>query len=182
VTIQDALKRVRSVRQYADRAVDEAIILRILDAGRWAGSAKNTQPWRYLLVQERATLERLASCGHYASHVAHAAFAVIVVMPSGGFADFDAGRTIQNMLVSAWAEGVGSCVVTLSDEAQVREILGVPENYQVRHCVAFGYALEGVEAQVEGQPLRKVLANMGRKPIETLLHRERWDADNQSEA
>lgn len=181
MSIVDTIKRVRSVRQYADRPVDEAVILRILDAGRWAGSAKNTQPWRYLLVQERATLERLASCGQYASHVAQAAFAVVVVMPGGGFADFDAGRTIQNMLIAAWAEGVGSCVVTLSDEARVREILGVPENYQVRHCVTFGYALEGVEPQVEGQPLRRVLANMGRKPLETLLHRERWDTNKESE-
>jgi nitroreductase len=166
--ILNFVKRVRSVRQYQDKPVEEQTILRILEAGRWSGSAKNVQPWRYILVQDKARLKRLSECGRFATHMPDAAFVVVVAMPEGSFADFDAGRTIQNMLIAAWGEGVGSCVVTLHDEAQVREVLGIPEGYTVRHTVTFGYPPEG--------PLQPAnLPNRGRKPIEEILFREGWD-------
>lgn len=60
-----AITTLRAIRQYRDAQVDDAIITRILEAGRWAGSAKNTQPWHYILVTRRDTLNHdvLASLG-----------------------------------------------------------------------------------------------------------------------
>ena len=52
---------------------------RILEAGRWAGSAKNTQPWRFIVVRNRETLNRLSGCGNYASHLREAPLAIVVV-------------------------------------------------------------------------------------------------------
>lgn len=170
-----AIKTLRSVRQYRDASVDDAIISRILDAGRWAGSAKNTQPWRYILIKRRDTLAKLAAFGRYASHLCGAAFAIVVVTPPATRAEFDAGRTIQNMLLAAWADGVGSCVVSLQQELEVKQLLGIPDRYKVQQAIAFGYPEPGAVPTIEGRPLKDVLASMGRKPIGELVHEERWD-------
>ncbi|MFO7166920.1 MAG: nitroreductase family protein [Chloroflexota bacterium] len=172
--VATAIRTLRSVRQYRDAPVDDATITRILEAGRWAGSAKNTQPWRYILIKRRDTLARLSACGSYASHLRDAAFAIVVVTPAAARAEFDAGRTVQNMLLAAWAEGIGSCVVSLPREAEVREILGLPDEYKVQQSVAFGYPAENVVPTVEGRPLKEVLASLGRKPLRELVHYEAW--------
>jgi nitroreductase len=174
VDIMTAILTIRSVRQYRDEPIDGSILARIVEAGRWSGSAKNTQPWQYILVQHRETLVSLSTCGSYASHLRDAACALVVVTPAAARAEFDAGRTIQNMLLAAWADGVGSCVVSLPQEARVRELLGIPDDYKVQQSIALGYPLDGVTPMVEGRPLKDVLASLGRKPVEALLHRERW--------
>ncbi len=170
-----AITTLRAVRQYRDAPVDDAIITRILEAGRWAGSAKNSQPWQYILVKRRDTLTRLATCGRYASHLRQAAFAIIVVTEGPAGAEFDAGRTIQNMLLAAWAEGVGSCIASLSDEDQAQQILAIPDNYKLQQAVAFGYPRREVAPTIEGKPLQAVLASLGRKPLSEILHRETWE-------
>jgi nitroreductase len=172
--VMTAIRTLRSVRQYRDEPVEDAILTRILEAGRWAGSAKNTQPWQYLLVKDRATLTQLATCGSYASHLRDAACAIIVVTPVAARAAFDSGRTIQNMLLAAWAEGVGSCIVSLPREADVKQILGIPESYTVQQAIALGYPLPGAVPMVEGKPLEEVLASLGRKPLQDLVHHESW--------
>ncbi|MCX6046605.1 MAG: nitroreductase family protein [Chloroflexi bacterium] len=172
--IYAALKTVRSVRQYRDEPVDDAIINRIIEAGRWAGSAKNTQPWQYILVKRRETLAQLSTYGGYASHLRNAAFAILVITEEAARAEFDAGRTIQNMLLAAWADGVGSCVVSLGQDSGVKPLLGIPDQYKVQQAVAFGYPAPNVVPTVEGKPLKEVLAALGRKPLNELLHTETW--------
>ncbi len=170
-----AITTLRAVRQYRDAPVDDAIITRILEAGRWAGSAKNRQPWQYILVKRRDTLTRLATCGRYASHLREAAFAIIVVTELPARAEFDIGRTIQNMLLAAWADGVGSCIASLSHEDQAKQILSIPDNYKLQQAVAFGYPQRDVAPTIEGKPLQDVLASLGRKPLSEILHRETWE-------
>ena len=172
--VTNAIRTLRSVRQYRDEPIDDAVITRILEAGRWSGSAKNTQPWRYLLVKERATLAELASCGSYASHLRDAACAIVVVSPARARAAFDAGRTIQNMLLAAWDAGVGSCIVSLPREDAVKRLLGIPDEYQIQQAIALGYPMPGVVPMVEGKPLDQVLASLGRKPLSELVYAESW--------
>ncbi len=173
--IYHAIKMLRAVRQYRDEPVDDAIITRILEAGRWAGSAKNTQPWQYILVKRRDILTRLAMCGRYASHLREAAFAIIVVTELSARAEFDIGRTIQNMLLAAWADGVGSCIASMSHEAEAKQILGIPDNYKLQQAIAFGYPRRDVSPTIEGKPLQDILASLGRKPLSELVHRETWE-------
>ena len=60
--------------------------LDILDAGRWTGSAKNSQPWDLIVVQHRPTLEALAKCGQFAGHLAYAPLAIALVMSASSTA------------------------------------------------------------------------------------------------
>jgi nitroreductase len=169
-----AITTLRAIRQYRDAPVDDAIITRILEAGRWAGSAKNTQPWHYILVTRRDTLNYLAMCGRYASHLREAAFAIVVVTERAARAELDAGRTIQNMMLAAWAEGVGSCIASMHNEAEAQRILGIPETHKLQQVVGFGYPRRDVVPTIEGRPLQDVLATLGRKPLSELVSHDRW--------
>ena len=169
-----AIKTLRAVRQYTDQPIDDAIITRILDAGRWAGSSKNTQPWQFVVVKERETLNRLAACGTFASHLREAAFAIVIVTETMPRADFDSGRAIQNMMLAAWGDAVGSCIASMHREADAKKIVGVPERLKLQQAIAFGYPRPDVTPTIEGKPLKDVLAKLGRSPLAEIVHHERW--------
>lgn len=172
--IYRAIKTMRAVRQYTEQSIGDEIITRILEAGRWAGSAKNTQPWQFIVVRQRETLSQLAACGRYASHLREAALAVFVVTETTPRADFDSGRAIQNMMLAAWGEGVGSCIASMHREADAKKILGIPEHLKLQQAIAFGFPHPAVASTIEGKPLKDVLAVMGRKPLAEIVHHEKW--------
>jgi nitroreductase len=172
--IERAIKTMRAVRQYTDRTVTEDVITRILEAGRWAGSAKNTQPWKFIVIRERQTLDGLADCGNYASHLREAPLAIVLLTEATPRADFDSGRAIQNMMLAAWNAGVGSCIASMHREGAAKRILGIPDTVKLQQVIAFGYPRPGVIPTIEGKPLKDVLATTGRKPLEDLVYRRKW--------
>ncbi|MEM4288124.1 MAG: nitroreductase family protein [Candidatus Caldarchaeum sp.] len=82
--INDSLLRCilsrRETRLYADKPVPEDVMLKILEPGRLAGSAKNRQPWQFILLRSRENLEGLSRFGDFAAHLANAAFAVVILV------------------------------------------------------------------------------------------------------
>ena len=128
----------RDSRAYADQAIPEATIERVLRAGRMAGSAKNTQPWSFIVLRDEAGKAELAACGQFAQHLPAAPVLVALVLaPNGG--DFDAGRAAQNMMLVAWEEGITSCPVAMHDRECAAKALGLPEGHRVAMVIAFGY-------------------------------------------
>ena len=99
------LLSLRAIRHFTSQAIPDDVLERILQAARWTGSAKNTQPWQFVVVRSRKTLAELAVCGGYASHLSGAALAIVLATPPG-FALFDAGRVTQNMMLAAWSDGL----------------------------------------------------------------------------
>ena len=167
------LKSLRAVRHFTSQPIPETVLERILQAARWTGSAKNTQPWQFVVVRSRETLGKLASMGRYASHLSGAALAIVVVVPPG-YALFDAGRVSQNMMLAAWCDGVGSCIGSLQDEEQARALLGIPADFMAHTAISFGYPDDAAPRLIEGQPIASVLAHVGRHPLEQLVHWEQW--------
>jgi nitroreductase len=110
----------REVREYDGRPLPEDVQRRILDAGRLAGSARNRQPWQFVVVEDAERRERLAQAVYEPTNVRGAAFVVAIMGKSG----FDIGRCAQNMLLAAWNDGVGSVPNGIQDEAAVQEALG----------------------------------------------------------
>lgn len=181
----DAYKTItslRAVRHFTDQPLSEETLARILQAGRWAGSAKNVQPWHFIVVRKRETLERLAGCGRYAGHLRGAAVAVVIVTEVQSWAAFDAGRAAQNMMLAAWTEGVGSCVATLHEAACAQMVLGLPPERQVQAAISFGYPDSAASPTIEGQPREKILASLGRRPLADLVYWEQWGRPGVSEA
>jgi nitroreductase len=125
----------REVREYADRELPEEVVGRILDAGRLAGSAQNRQPWRFLIVEDPDVRARLADTVYEPTNVRGAKL-VVAILGKGGI---DTGRAMQNMLLVAWNEGVGSSPNGLQDMERAREVLGLGEDDQLAIVLTFGY-------------------------------------------
>ncbi len=125
----------REVREYADRDLPEDVVARILDAGRLAGSAKNRQPWRFLVVDDPQARAQLAGAVYEPGNIRGAKL-VVAVLAKGSL---DTGRAVQNMLLVAWNEGVGSCPNGLADPEAARAALGLGDEDELAIVLTFGY-------------------------------------------
>jgi nitroreductase len=155
----------REVRDYADREVPEDVVRRILDAGRLAGSARNRQPWRFLVVQDAGAREQLAEAVYEPTNVQGARLVVAIL----GKAGLDAGRAVQNMLLVAWNDGVGSCPNGIKDAEQARAALRLGAEDELAIVLTFGYPAR------ERDPLRRTpeewSARAARKPLDEIVER-----------
>jgi nitroreductase len=175
----DLIRSLRSVRRYAERPLDPAALERIVEAARWTGSAKNRQPWSLVVVQNRETLASLAECGTYAGHLAGAAAAIVLVMdPAFPAANYDAGRLSQNIMLAAWAQGIGSCIAFLfpdENHERARALLSVPEDRDAWIVIALGYPADAGATRLASSPevVRAEVAP-GRMDTARFVHRERY--------
>ena len=122
----EAIRTLLAVRRYLDRPVPEAIVRKIVEAGRLTGSAMNLQPWQFIVVQDRETLRRLGALARSGPYVAEAPLAIVVAVEKTGYAVSDASRAIHSMLLVAWSEGVGSNWVGFGGLEKVNALLGIP--------------------------------------------------------
>lgn len=162
------------MRQFADRAVGRDDIERILHAGRLSGSAKNSQPWQFIVVTDREMLRRLSECGPWCGHLAGAAFAVVLTSddlrdPPSLSRPFDLGRAAQNMILAAWELGIGSCMATIYETALARSLLNIPAERAVPWAISFGYPAP--EADPRNRPPRR----SGRKSLDEVVRWEKWE-------
>ena len=153
----------RDRRDYDSRPIPEDVLQRILQAGRMAGSSSNSQPFRFIVMREQASKERLAPAGPGTAPLVRAPLAIVVVLERGR-RDFDVGRTAQNMMVAAWAEGIHSCPIGLRGEAVASAALGLPDTHYAAIGISVGYPAANA-APGESRP---------RLPLEELVHYDKW--------
>jgi nitroreductase len=160
----EAARTVLAVREYRDDPVPEDVVRRIVEAGRLTGSSQNGQPWHFVVVTDRDMLRQVAGAVPYGRYGADAALAIAVAAERRSrFGLSDASRAIQSMILTAWAEGVGSNWTGFSGEEEVRSILGIPEAYDVVAVVPFGY------------PARRLgRGRKNRKPLADVASRDRF--------
>lgn len=166
----EAIRYKRAVREFEDRPLPKEIIEAILNAGRRAQSAKNSQPWQFIAIQNKDTLRELSKLGTYAGHLAGAALGVVIVTPdpAGRFSImFDAGQSAAYMQLAAWDLGVGSCLATIYESDKARNLLGFPPEMHGRIALSFGYPSD---PKLLTQPPHKG----GRIPVAELIHLDKW--------
>ena len=129
----------REVREYAGRPIPVDAAERILEAGRISGSSRNTQPWRFLVVESPSLRERLADAVYVPGNVRGAALIVVVAVRGRGPTTFDAGRAAQNMMLTAWNEQIGSCPNGMPDPDAVAQLLDLEEAERAVTVLTFGY-------------------------------------------
>jgi nitroreductase len=160
-----AIVSKRDTRRYADRAVPDEILQRVLEAGRITGSARNRQPWRFLLVQSPERVDRLADAV-YVPETVRGAKVVLAIVSSGGM---DTGRCAQNMMLAAWNEGVASCPNGVADADAARTALGLGEDDLVATVLTFGYPAHGKTG--ESRTVEEWIERADRKPLDELVER-----------
>jgi len=128
------------VREFSAENVPPDAKLKILEAARLTASGMNVQHWRFILVQERGELKRLAQDSTTGAWVEHSNFAVVVLTnPKYPFHLIDAGKAVQDMQLAAWNFGVASCVYTGVRQETLREDFNIPEEMNPSIIVGFGY-------------------------------------------
>ena len=171
------LRTLRAVRRFSAQPVPREVLDDILEAARWTGSSKNSQPWELVVVADRGNLQQLAKLGQYADILAGAQCAIVLVMDSAGHA-FDAGRLAQNIMLGAWAHGVGSCVASLypeENERRAKEMLGVPADRSVHTAIALGYPADAQARKLSSSPPgTRSAVPLGRRPLTELVSWERY--------
>jgi nitroreductase len=159
----EAVRTVLAVRNYQDTAVPPEVVRQIVAAGQLTASAKNEQPWHFIVVENSETLRQIGALARTGPYIAQAPLAIVVVIEKTPFAVPDASRAIQSMILTAWSVGVGSNWVGVLGLAEVKTLLGIPEALDILAVLPFGYP-----AQATGRGKKE------RKPLAEVAHRERF--------
>jgi len=160
----EAVRTVLAVREYRDREIPDDVLDRIVEAAHLTASAANRQPWHFVLVRERETLRELGGLLRTGPYTAEAAAAIVVAYERDGRTGVsDASRAIQSMILTAWAEGVGSNWTGFGGLEDVRERVGLPGKYDVLAVLPLGYPVRAL-----GRGRKK------RKPLGEVVSRERY--------
>jgi nitroreductase len=141
-----AIVSKREVRAYADRPLPEDAVRRVLEAGRLAGSSRNRQARRFVVLRDGA-LERAARTVWMPDNLLGAPLAVAILVRGKGPTGFDAGRAAQNMMLAAANDGIGSCPNGIADADALAEVLGHADDEQVATVISFGYPARPVDAE-----------------------------------
>jgi nitroreductase len=167
--ITEGIRTKRSVREFTDQLLSDETVTAILDAGRRAQSGANTQPWHFIAIRDRDTLQALSQLGAWAGHLAKAALGVVIVtLPDNkGWNKFDAGQAAAYMQLAGWELGVGSCIAGIFEPAQAHALLGIPADLEVDIAISFGYP---TAAALQPRPPRP----NGRRPLHDVVHWDRW--------
>jgi len=150
----EAVRTLLAVRNYQDKPVPDLVVQRIVEAGRLTGSGMNRQPWHFIVVRDKDMLRRLGALASSGPYVTQAPLAVVVATDKTRFAVSDASRAIQSMLLTAWADGVGSNWVGFGGLEQVKPLLDIPPALEVLAILPFGYPARAVG---RGKKQRKAL-------------------------
>jgi len=165
VDAYQAIVSKRDTRRYADRPVPADVEERVLQAGRISGSARNRQPWRFLVVESDEARDALAGAV-YAPDNVRGARLVIAIVSSGGM---DTGRCAQNMMLAAWNDGVASCPNGIADADGARSALGLGEDDTIGTVLTFGYPAHGRTG--ESRPVDEWIARAERKLLDEIVSR-----------
>ena len=152
MSVLEVIRKRRSVRRYKEEPIQEDKLIRVLEAARWAPSGKNLQPWKFILVREKALKEKLATAAAGQYFMAKAPFIIVAC----GFPDdcysrmgrymkswpVDVAIALEHLILQAQDEGLGTCWIGSFEEEEVKAILGIPENVKVLALTPLGYSNE----------------------------------------
>lgn len=156
----------RTIRRFKRQPVSRELLERLVDAGRLAPSAANLQPLEFVVVDEAKLKSEVFPCLKWAAYITPAGdprpgeepAAYIVTLANTKIREkmfeYDVGAAMENMILAALAEGVGSCWLLSIDRDKLRTILGVPEEYRIDSVLALGFPAEEPAAEVMSDSCR----------------------------
>ncbi len=146
MSILNTIKTRRSVREFTTQEIPEEMIGQILEAGRWAPSGLNNQPWKFAVINNKAEIEQIASFTKYTNTVAQATLLIIVFLDNSEVYDRTKdvqaiGACIQNMLLTIHDLELGACWIgeILNRKDEVVKFLNLPDSLELMAVLAIGY-------------------------------------------
>ena len=165
--ILSLLKSRRSIRLYQDKPIPQDLLSQILEAGRWAPTGANLQPWHFIVVTDPETRKEIGKVARFffikSSHVEKAPVVLVLGFDTqkGKYGRYDATLAGGNMMTMAMSLGLGTCWIGAFEEPRVKEILEIPKNIEVIALITLGYPGEKSEASP-------------RVELEKVVHWESW--------
>lgn len=166
--VRDVIKGRRSVRSFRDEHIPEEHLRFVLEAGVWAPSGGNAQPWEFVVVREKSTIEKikLFSPGLFGNPDVIVVLCVNKRRVRGGkheelIALMDVAMAAQNMMLAAYSLGVGSCPIASFNKSAIKELLEIPEHVDPVLMLSLGYPDEWPK------PPKK-------RPLEEVTHYEKY--------
>lgn len=172
MNVFDAISTRRSIRKYKLNSVEKEKLMRILEAGRLSPSANNQQPWQFIVLdtQEAKMKIRDAVSGKWLLDAP-----IIIVAcadPKAGWVRSDGEEywrvdvaiALENMVLQATEEGLGTCWVAIFDEGALKRVLNIPRQIRVIALTPLGYADEEKGRVTD------------RKPLENIVRYNQWEA------
>ena len=166
----EAIRTRRSIRSYARKPVEKKRIMKLLEAVRLSPSAANRQPWSFIVVTDSEVKERLRLS--YDRDWFVSAPVVVVACASLDEAwvrrdeeeywKVDVTIAVQDLILAAWEEGLGTCWIGAFNEEEAKRVLGIPDEVRVVAMTPLGYPAE------EKGPVTD------RKPLEEIVHYDGW--------
>lgn len=166
----DVVQQRRCIRAYADKPVPADVLTRILHAARLAPSARNLQPWKFVVVTDPARRRELAEAARRQMFIGTAPVVIagvatepehVMVCDVPAYA-VNLGIAMEHIALAATAEGLGVCWIGAFSQTAVREILGIPEQYKVVQLMSLGY------------PAPPLPESRPRKALEEIIRYERF--------
>jgi nitroreductase len=168
----EPIRRVSQIRQYSTESVPDDVVDQLLELARWTGSAKNGQPWRFIVVRDKERLNKLGALRPSIGWLEGAPLGIAIVLEGAEpmFGAYDEGRLTERLLTGATMLGYGGGTAWFggpTQDAEAKRILGIPDAMTARQIVMIGRPKSTKDPRPSG-PMR------GRKPISELVSYDRW--------
>jgi len=164
----DCMERVltrRSVRRFKEERIADTVLANILEAGRLAPTATNNQPWHFVVARQREAKEAF-SFGGFNRFACDADIVVLGLYKQSEviierFSLMDVTIALQNMVIAAWIQGVGSCWMGAFDEPRLSKTLSLPADSRIVGAIALG-----IPDETPVQPRKR--------PFDDVVHLDKW--------
>jgi FMN reductase [NAD(P)H] len=182
---QEILKTRRTVRLYQQKPIPWKDLEECVDAARFAPSAKNIQPMEYVLVTEENLRKEMFSCmgmgGSVSDFRGKEPMSYVAVLINkglkGNWTSHDCGFAVQNLVLAAWEKGIASCILARINREKIREILKIPDTYDIELVVTMGYPAErpiAVDMEKDTQSFRDAegILRVPKRRLKDIMHRD----------
>lgn len=189
--VYDLILKRRTIRRFKQQEIDDALLKKIVDAGRLAPSGANLQPLEFIVVNDSETVEQVFPNVKWAGYIAPAgdppegarpvAYVIVLIntaiKPKHG--EVDAAAAIENMILTALDDGIGSCWMGAIDRNQLRTLLDIPEKYDIDSVLALGYpneapVIEDMENSIRYWKDENGVLHVPKRKLDDIIHYNRF--------
>jgi len=144
--VLQAIRERRSVRDFTDKVPSDTLLLELLEAGRWAPSGLNNQPWRFVLLKDKETRQALSGLTKYGAIIRRAPVVIVVALDHADSYNSEkdlmaVGASIQNILLAATSLSLGACWLgeILNKREEVAKLLRWDADLELVAALAVGF-------------------------------------------
>jgi len=171
--VLDVIKNRRSIRTYKKQELSQETIEVLVEAGRWAPSAGNVQPWEFVVVASPLVKHNLSIAAYLQRDLEEASIVIVVCADEKRaeqaygergktlFCIQDTAAAIENIMLTAASLGLGSCWIGAFKEAEIRKVIEAPSHLKPVALLPIGFPNESPKPR-------------DRRPINEILHKEKF--------